>query len=382
MFCEHCGTALPEGARFCGTCGCVVDSADSGPTDKKGSRVGNVIGSAADKLYEATGGVGHMDLRFRDFFVEIPKKHSRKESDELFICGTSSTTPTITEVSAVWPKPWIWSRVLLLFVAVTFGFIVIWEGFGNPYALPSIIFIGSLAVPLSVLVFFFETNAPRNITIIDTVKMFFVGGVLSLLVALPLFDVFPAEAGSFVPSLFVGLVEEMAKIVVIALFMFAHKGKNYILNGLLIGAAVGAGFAAFESAGYAFYCLIDDSYSLSMEVIVGRAVLAIGGHVAWAAAEGAALALCEHEGGFKASQLFNPKFVIVAVLCIALHGIWDTSMGLIDVPIVSLVSVKSVLLIIAIWVVLAVMLKRGLDQVNDLASDPAAAEQDAAKESA
>lgn len=370
MFCRQCGAELSEGSRFCGRCGFQTDAAYSAPASGTvGSRVAAAVGTAADRLYEATGGSGHVDLKFRDFFVEVPQKHSKKESDELFACGTEATTPAPSEISASWPKPWLWSRVLVLLVAVTIGFVVLWEVFGNPLALPSIIFIGSLAMPLSVLIFFFETNAPRNITFIDTVKMFFVGGILSILVAMPLFSIFPTEGRDVISAMFVGLIEEAAKIVIIALFMYVRKSKHYILNGLLIGAAVGAGFAAFESAGYAFMCLVNGSYSTSMEVIVGRALLTIGGHVAWAAAEGAALAICEQGDGFRAVQLANPKFLVVAVLCVVLHGLWDTSMGILDASIISLVSVKTILLIIAIWVILAVMLKRGLDQVNDLTNE-------------
>ena len=49
----------------------------------------------------------------------------------------------------------------------------------------------------------------------------------------------------------VGFVEEVGKSNC-CYFVYQLFKTNKILNGLLIGAAVGAGFAVFESAGYIF----------------------------------------------------------------------------------------------------------------------------------
>ena len=47
-----------------------------------------------------------------------------------------------------------------------------------------------------------------------------------------------------------GIVEEVAKLLTVVVIMRNVRYK-YILNGILFGATVGAGFAAFETAGYA-----------------------------------------------------------------------------------------------------------------------------------
>ncbi|WP_252893659.1 PrsW family glutamic-type intramembrane protease [Lentilactobacillus senioris] len=71
------------------------------------------------------------------------------------------------------------------------------------------------------------------------------------------------------------MVEELAKTVVIILFINAYK-LNYIFNGVLIGgAAVGAGFSVFESSGYV------SEYGLV--TIYTRSFQAIGTHTIWAA---------------------------------------------------------------------------------------------------
>ena len=44
-----------------------------------------------------------------------------------------------------------------------------------------------------------------------------------------------------------GVVEEVAKLLTVVVVMRSTRYK-YILNGILFGATVGAGFAAFETA--------------------------------------------------------------------------------------------------------------------------------------
>lgn len=121
-------------------------------------------------------------------------------------------------------------------------------------------------------------------------KYFILGGALSLIVAILFFSLdFNTDISTFGGALMVGVIEEVAKAVVVAFFLFKEKRSNYILDGLLIGAAVGAGFAAFETAGYILNYGLKGGLQSMLEVIKVRGILAPGGHVAWAAIEGAAL---------------------------------------------------------------------------------------------
>ena len=78
----------------------------------------------------------------------------------------------------------------------------------------------------------------------------------------------------------IGLVEELAKAVIVAVFLFKIKKSNYILDGLLIGAAVGAGFAAFETAGYILRFGLNSGLEAMLEIIKLRGFSVPGGHVA------------------------------------------------------------------------------------------------------
>lgn len=400
MFCKECGTKIPEGGAFCPQCGTMTDSpavempaADTAiPETGKASAVSSVMGNVTERINKMAGGSGSVELKFGDFFKEAFKRHSRGEANEIFACGTPSTTPAISEVATEWPKPWLWSRVLLVLAATFAGLVALYQYFGNPLALPGVIFMGALLVDFSLLVFFFETNAPRNVSITEAVKMFFIGGVASLLAVMMLHKVIPgAGTGAIDAALLTGLIEELAKILIVAFFMSRAKGRVYVLNGLLIGAAVGAGFSVFENAGYAFSGFLDNfiaAYNYAVQNNAGEAFIYnygyqaimdstscrllgnLGGHAAWAAVEGAALALCAKGDKFEWNQLSNPRFLAFAAICVVFHGLWDAYVPyLADIAVPFVGSLKGVLLIVAVWVVIAVMLNRGLAQINEVASE-------------
>src|SRR5699024_5138346 len=123
--------------------------------------------------------------------------------------------------------------------------------FQNFFALPGLIVIGSFAVPFSLLIFFWEIDAPQNINLYEIAVMVFFRGAASFPSTLILHSIFPVYDLTFSSAIIIGVVEEVGKLAIIIYFINKLNPK-YILNGLLIGAAIGAGFAAFESTGYAF----------------------------------------------------------------------------------------------------------------------------------
>ena len=411
MFCVNCGSQIPDGSAFCPSCGHRVGetpgAADAATAAAK--TVGSAASRVVDKINELAGGTDHVDLKFTNLVDSVFKKHEKGEVDELFACGTPSTTPPLAKISSEWPHPWVYSRVLAVLLVAFAGLYYIFYFTMNSNMLPGLMFVGALVVPFAVVILFFETNAPRNIGLVRILEIFFVGGMLSLACSLFLFEVVPGTGtGALVPSMLTGLVEELGKAAVVAFFLNRTHCRNYILSGILVGAAVGAGFAVFETAGYIFnafitavmgimqqavgqgYTNINDLISIAMgqgfaqgflnmmDTAVLRAVLAAGGHVAWAAVEGGALALCDKGEGFKTAHLSSYTFLSFLVICIVLHGIWDMYVPVLDdtsVPFFS--TLKHVLLVAAIWVVLLVLLHRGLVQINEL-SRAAVATEDAA----
>ncbi len=239
-----------------------------------------------------------------EFFSEVFKKRTKDEIDDYFVVGTSRTTPRIEDVATSWPKPWFFFRVLTFVALIYFGFYFAFEQFENIRLIPGLIMMGSLAVPLATVILFFELNIPRNVSFNRVLMLVASGGVVSLFVALVGFKV---SNLNWLGASSAGIVEEIGKLLAVILVARSFRGK-YILNGLLFGAAVGAGFAFFESAGYAFdYLERTNSLSVMFDVIQSRAFLTPFGHVAWTAIAAAALWRVKGDRAFPAQHAARPR---------------------------------------------------------------------------
>ena len=305
------------------------------------------------------------DLKIRDIFAGIFKHHSSEESEELFTCGTSRTTPDIRDISSEWPRPWLFSRVLVVLFAAFYLLLFCWRQFGNPNVLPGIMFIGSCMIPVSILVFYFEMNVPRNISLIEVFRIFLLGGCMSLVVTLILFEVMPDTDFTVGGAILIGIIEEYGKLLIVAWFIKRLKGQRFILNGMLIGAAIGTGFAVFESAGYAFRVYSYLGVDAMLENIYMRGVLSPGSHIAWAAFSGAALVIVMGQNEFKWKYVFDKKFLCMIVVPIGLHAIWDMS-SVLELGEIGIFPIKQIILAVAMCAVNFILLARGLKEINDI----------------
>ena len=163
---------------------------------------------------------------------------------------------------------------------------------------------------------------------------------------------------NYTGAILVGIVEEVGKIVVAGHYV-KKRNTSYILNGLLLGACVGAGFAVFETAGYAFSALLYGGIPSMIDVLILRGALAIGGHTLWAAISTAGLVIAKGERPFDRKMYLDPKFLKFLLLVIALHAVWDMPITLGQ----SVYLVQWVLCAVAVVIVL-VLLSSGLRQVS------------------
>lgn len=339
LICPKCGQKLTPEDRFCPNCGAAQSvGGDSDITlVKTGEKyIKKGFDTFANTINTMAGEQGKVEIHLKELFSGITKSHSQEERDELFVCGTSKTTPKESEMIDEWPSPWLYSRVFLMFGIVFAGLYFMAMKLQNTNVVPGAMFIGALLVPLTVIIFFWEMNVPRNISIIDVISMFFVGGVFSLVVTLLLFEIFPAGELNYAGAIMVGLIEEIGKALVVAYYI-KKRNPRYKLNGLLLGACVGAGFAVFETAGYAFNSFFSTAVSAiqhniapwgpgleaTMDTLFLRGVLAIGGHVVWAAISGVGLIVAKGEEPLKTDHLLSTKFLKFLFLVVTLHAIWD-----------------------------------------------------------
>ena len=253
--------------------------------------------------------------------------------------------PDIFDIEARWPRPhrfiWVLGFSLALFLLFEFG----WGAFREGTLIPGILFTGSFAVPISAVVLFDEFNIRRNVPLKDVVLLVLLGGVLSLLLSLCLlhFDQVLFSALKIPPAWHDCVrapLEELAKLVVVILV--ARRAQyRYHLNGLLFGAAVGAGFASFESAGYALNsCLNAIVECMNEEVtdgiaILGKGVEAAEGEiiargmlspfmlVAWLALACAGLWMAKGDGQIRLPTVVNWRFLLLGSVAVALHMTWN-----------------------------------------------------------
>lgn len=371
MYCSHCGKMISDGSKFCAFCGTKTGQS-SGKTDSvirpavrtTVDYADEAVSKFSKKVNELAGGEGNVDLHIKDMFSsEILKKHSREEADEIFICGTAKTTPEPGQISAGWPRPWLYTRVALFLLVPLVMLQIAWVLFKNIHMLPGIIFLGSFFVPVTVLFLFFEMDAPRNIGFIDVLMIFFLGGCASLLLTLILYAVAPSSAQTRIhAAVITGIIEEAGKFGITAFYVHRNAKCKYILNGLLAGGAIGAGFAAFESAGYAFAVLLATrDYNSMLANIYQRALLAPGGHVAWAGITGAALMIALAHKPFTTEVLTDKKLVSFFLIAVAMHATWNMPFAILG----STMLKDSILIVIA-WIILLVLFNRGFQEINDL----------------
>src|SRR6185436_5460359 len=206
----------------------------------EGKGVLDLLTWLGDRLSVAAGLDVTRDWNLAEMFSDVVKKHSDEEVENYFTVGTSRTTPALAEIDPRWPKPWVFLRVLLLSLGLYLGFVWAWGQFENIKLVPAVIITGSFAIPLALLIFFFEVNVPRNISIYQVIKLLPLGGLLSIVVSLIFFRA--TRLSSWLGAASAGIIEETGKALTL-LLVVAKPRYRWTLNGLLLGATIGTGFA-------------------------------------------------------------------------------------------------------------------------------------------
>jgi RsiW-degrading membrane proteinase PrsW (M82 family) len=217
-----------------------------------------------------------------------------------------------------------WLRVLLVGLPLFVLGIVVFGVTGNPNLFPTVALIGNLLVPISYVAFFYQRRHLSSVDMPTTARAFLYGGVLGTFAAALLEPIF-VQRLTFTSAFVVGLIEEFAKIIGV-LVVARTRPHDSEIDGLLLGAAAGMGFAALESTGYAFTAFLESGGSLSVLVAITllRGLLAPIGHGTWTAILASVLFRESGRRRFRLDSAVLLAYVSVSVL----HGLWD---GLPDV---------------------------------------------------
>ncbi len=306
-------------------------------------------------------------------FSPLPafKRRTREEIDIYFNCGDSRSTPNIRDIGGTWPQPWFYWRLLAGGLLTTIAFCFALQYFKNPKLIPGVIVVGAFFMPLACVSFFFEANTPRNISLLQTLRFLVIGGIASLIVALTLFELTPLHK-SFLGAMAAGIIEEPAKAVVAIFLLNRCTEYKWILNGLLVGAAVGAGFAGFESAGYILGALLSgamnqDSLEPFYFTMFLRGVCAPFTHVIWTACIVGALWRAKGDRPLDANIVFSQSFLRPLAFVIALHMLWN-SQFLWSLPSnyvgFHLVKYLWIVSLVGSWYLVLLLVQEGLHQVK------------------
>lgn len=222
-----------------------------------------------------------------------------------------------------------WNGALGVFVVgfvLWVGTVVVTYTTENPTLVPTVILLGSFLVPATFVVWAFDAG-PDVLTMREVVVGFVVGGVLGVLGASILESDLIDGSRPLLQYVGVGLIEEFVKIL--AVVLLALRLPRYTLrDGAIFGAAVGFGFAAFESSGYAFNAALTqrglDLRSL-VETEILRGLLAPVGHGLWTGVLAAVLFRAARDGRhLRLTGAVVGWYLVVSLL----HGFWDLSGGL------------------------------------------------------
>ncbi|AUY54164.1 PrsW family intramembrane metalloprotease [Streptomyces sp. CB01881] len=220
-------------------------------------------------------------------------------------------------------RPDQWPRVFLTGLLLWVATVAVTFVTGNSNLVPTIVLLGSFLVPATMVAWVYERYA-ADLGADRILACFGVGGIIGVLGASAL------ETYLLSPSVWmylgVGLIEEAVKLASLVLIC-RHLRVGGLRYGLALGATVGAGFAAFESAGYAFNAVLSlQGLSLRnlVETEILRGVLAPVGHILWTAILGGVLFRERRGGRFRLTLPVVLTYLGVALL----HALWDSTSGI------------------------------------------------------
>lgn len=341
------------------------------------------------------------DFSWKDIFSDVFKPHTREDRSRLMLKGMGNHVPSPAQMLRQWQKPWlfVWAGAIGLIIALIS--MLLWNS-GAVYSIPAMMLVlfivPAFVVPLAVLIFFWEMDMTGSTSILDTLLMMLVGGILSIAVT-GIFHAFITLP--FGDEAYIGgpLPEEIAKFLVVWLLLSRKKFK-YGIQGILVGGAVGVGFSAIESAYYAWMSFMQqldvvaaenafegmmsamfggDGTGITLatqamtETILTRGILAIGGHVLWAALYGGALGLLKHKGRLGLKSLADPLVIMTFSGAFLLHTVWNFSgaafLGILPDGVVLFLLkldayyVKYILLIVLGWLLLLFVMRKCIRQM-------------------
>ncbi|MET9022129.1 PrsW family glutamic-type intramembrane protease [Actinopolymorpha sp. NPDC004070] len=213
-----------------------------------------------------------------------------------------------------------WGRLLLVILALWLVAAVVTLAGGDTPLLPVMVVLGAFLGPLAYARWVHERRPVPGLDLPLLVRAYLLSGVLGLLCASLLAGYFRA------PSAFeyvgVALGEEIVKTLVL-LYLARRLPTRTMRSGLVLGAVVGFGFGACETAGYGLQALLNVS-GLSLRAVVETELLRgpVGpvGQALWTALLGGTIFAAT-----RGRRLRPTSGILFTLLGVGLlHALWDS----------------------------------------------------------
>ncbi len=213
-----------------------------------------------------------------------------------------------------------WPHILVSGSLLFFLSLFALELTGNPNLFPTVVMLGAFLIPVTYVVFLYDHQHLSSITPIGLALGFVYGGVLGVSAAAVLEPLFIHHL-AFSTAFVVGFAEEFAKMIGVLALGWHMENKSEI-NGIMLGAAAGMGFASLESSGYAFtaFLLSRGNIDAVVNTMLMRGVLSPLGHGTWTAILAGVLFHESRNGRFRITFNVVKAYILVSVL----HGLWDS----------------------------------------------------------
>lgn len=206
----------------------------------------------------------------------------------------------------------------------------------NPNFVPSLILLGAAVVPAAFLTFVAGRRLPVDLPASTLAMTALLGGVIGTVVAGTL-EYDTLQRLGALPMVAVALIEETAKLLVPLVLLVLPRFRRGPANGLVLGVASGAGFAALETMGYAVTALLQTRGQLAAVdgTLLLRGLMSPAAHMAWTGLTAAALwrAAARH---WHARAIGG--FLGVFVVAVALHTCWDAIGGLVVYVVLAVIA--------------------------------------------
>ncbi len=219
-------------------------------------------------------------------------------------------------------RRWAWVAVLLVGVGLHLLVLETLAGTGTVTFVPTLIVLGASVAPGHVPGL--RPGAARPTAAVPGPVVgvaALLGGVIGV-VAAGWLEYGTLHRLGVLPMAFVGLAEEAAKLIVPAGILLLWRRHRSPAQGLVIGVASGAGFAALETMGYAFAAFVGSQGSLGAveRTLLVRGLTAPAAHLAWTGLTAAALfTFAAAPGGRRLAA-----FLLTFAAAVTLHTCWDT----------------------------------------------------------